>query len=55
LSFGKRLFGFENFCALQVTDLGGDSFDHACDEREGGHELRMPIPRNNLGCDRFGT
>src|ERR1035437_5486198 len=48
LSFGERLFGFENFGALQMAELDGPTFDARADEGECGLEFSVEVALDNL-------
>src|SRR5665647_444109 len=48
LASGERLFGFENFGALQMAELDGPTFDARADEGECGLEFSVEVALDNL-------
>ncbi|MCG3778537.1 MAG: hypothetical protein JW388_1258 [Nitrospira sp.] len=52
LAFGERFLGFENFGALQVTELNRPAFDARGDESERVHELSVVVALDHLRGDR---
>ena len=48
LALVERLLGFANFGLLQRANLGGELFQRGADERERGHELRVPVALDDL-------
>ena len=55
LSFGERLFGFEHFGALQMTELHRPAFDARADERQRELKFRVDVALHDLRGDGRGT
>ena len=52
LLFGEELFGFADFGALEVADLGGDLVERAGEDGEGGDVGGVAVALDYLGGDR---
>src|ERR1035437_9076963 len=55
LASGERLFGFENFGALQMAEFDGPTLDARADEGECGLEFSVEVALHDLRGDGRGT
>lgn len=54
LTFGEGLFGFADFCSLQVSYFEGDFLTESSDEGEGGDEGGVAVAGDDLAGDGGG-
>src|SRR5207253_9505592 len=53
LALRERLLRLEDFGALEIPDLERDLLERGREEREGAHELGVPVALDDLGGDRL--